>query len=159
MKIIIAIHGEQILVDDEDFEMLSKYRWHISSKGYATCSVKLPNGRYGVQRMHRMILGLEYGDKRQGDHRDSKSKLDNRRGNLRISTRSQNQMNRGRPKFGNSPLKGVKRTKQGKWSAQITVGRKNHYLGTYLTPELAHEAYKLAAVQLHGEFANFGDQS
>lgn len=157
MKIVHAIHGEEILVDDEDFEMVSRYRWHISSKGYATCSLKLPNGKNGVQRMHRMILGLEYGDPRQGDHRDSNAKLDNRRNNLRISTRSQNQMNRGRPKLGNNPLKGVTKTPNGKWAGQIRKEGQHYYLGTFETPEEAHFAYRKAAAELHGEFANFGD--
>jgi hypothetical protein len=157
MKTVIAIHGEEILVDDEDFEMVIKYRWHISSKGYATCSVKLPNGKYGVQRMHRMILGLDHGDPRQGDHRDRSKKLDNRRQNLRICTRSQNQMNRGKPSGFRNPMKGVTRTRSGRWMAQITMQRKHHYLGTFSTAEEAHAEYRKAAAQMFGEFANFGD--
>lgn len=47
--------------------------------------------------------------------------------------------------------------KRGKrWIAQITAGYQVFYLGTFDTPEAAHEVYCAKAKELHGEFANFG---
>lgn len=158
LKIIYALHGEEILVDDEDYESLANRKWHISSKGYATTWIRLPNGKYSVERMHRMILRLERGDPRQGDHRDRTRKLDNRRDNLRIASRSQNQMNRGRPSLGDNPYKGVTKTKNGRrWVAQIRSYGKRYHLGTFDSPEDAYAAYCTAAAKYHGEFARIGD--
>jgi hypothetical protein len=157
LKIIYARHGEEILVDDEDYEELIRHKWHVSSKGYATTWCPTKDGKDGVERMHRMVLGLQRGDPRQGDHIDHTKKLDNRRSNLRIATRSENQMNRGRPRRGNNPYKGVTRSTHGdKWVGQIVANGKRYHLGTFSTPEAAHEAYKRAAIELHGEFANIG---
>lgn len=108
--------------------------------------------------MHRMILGLAYGDPRQGDHRNTKEKLDNRRKNIRISTRSQNQMNRPKPKGFSNPFKGVTRVPGGRWAGQIHKEGKHYHLGTFETPEEAHAAYQKAADELHGEFANYGER-
>jgi hypothetical protein len=39
-----------------------------------------------------------------------------------------------------------------KWVAQITMHRKNRYLGLFDTPEEAHAAYVRASAEVHGEF-------
>lgn len=43
-----------------------------------------------------------------------------------------------------------------RYRAHIRVNGKRIVLGEYRTPEEAHEAYRIAAVKYHGEFANFG---
>ena len=37
--------------------------------------------------------------------------------------------------------------------AQIVINYKKQYLGTFPTPEEAHEAYKAKHLELHGEFS------
>ena len=54
-----------------------------------------------------------------------------------------------------SGFKGVFPVKD-KWEARIMINRKLIYLGRYGTPEEASEAYCKAALEPHGEFANFG---
>jgi HNH endonuclease len=76
---------------------------------------------------------------------------DNRIINLRLATQEQNSQNRRRPKQNKSGFKGVYRKGNG-WEAYI---KRHKYLGTFSTPELAHEAYKRAARQSFGEFARF----
>jgi hypothetical protein len=69
MKTIPLTQGKVALVDDEDYPELSKFRW---------CAVRHRNTWYAVRgesadgrrltvRMHRQILGLGHGDKRQVD--------------------------------------------------------------------------------------------
>ena len=71
--------------------------------------------------------------------------------NLRLATKTGNMCNReGWSKKGLP--KGVG-TNRKRFSAQIRVNRVQYYLGTYDTPEEAHQAYCKAATELHQEFA------
>lgn len=84
-------------------------------------------------------------------------KADNRIANLREATRSQNQWNHARRSDNTSGYKGVSRVKKtGRYHAYIRVNGKRRSLGFFLDAETAHEAYKQAAKELHGEFKNYG---
>lgn len=81
---------------------------------------------------------------------------DNRISNLRPATHSQNSKNKKVSKRSKTGLKGVyleKRT--GRWEAQICSNGENIYLGTFKSPQEAHEAYCLKVIDLHGEFCRF----
>jgi hypothetical protein len=87
------------------------------------------------------------------DHRD-RNPLNDRPGNLRPATRTQNNANsKGRSKSGLP--KGVIRCQSLKnpYQAQITVNKVNRSLGCFATPDLAHAAYLKAALEEFGEFA------
>lgn len=158
MKTISLTRGLVALVDDEDFEWLSQFKWSVTNKGYARSAVPHPTipGKDVTLLMHRMILSLEHGDRREGEHWDL-NKLNNQRDNLRIATRGQNQCNVGMKATNKSGFKGVSWEKRrSKWRAVIVVNRKQTHLGEFDDPLEAHEAYKAAAARLHGEFANVG---
>jgi hypothetical protein len=103
--------------------------------------------------MHREILGLKKGDIHTGDHRNHDT-LDNRRSNLRIATRVEQQRNKRKNSKNTSGFKGVYPKNKG-YAAAIKVGGKQIYLGTRKTAEAAHVLYREAALRLHGEFAHF----
>ena len=87
------------------------------------------------------------------DHRD-RDGLNNRWGNLRHATPSQNSANAKRPATNTSGFKGVTELKKyGKWQAAIKKGGKSIYLGVFPTPEEAHDAYVAKARELFGEYA------
>ena len=102
--------------------------------------------------MHRWIV---FGGKEGSgvDHSDG-DKLNNRRGNLRKATQSQNSKNTLLAKNNTSGFKGVSKTAEGRWRARITVERKEIHLGVFDTKADAAAAYDAAALQLHGEFAS-----
>ena len=52
MKEIQLTQGKVALVDDEDFEELSKFKWYISSNGYA----KRDSQNKGIKKRFRMHL-------------------------------------------------------------------------------------------------------
>ena len=90
----------------------------------------------------RLAWLYAYGSWPQGivDHHDEKT-LNNRLGNLRLSTKSQNCANRGKSRSNTSGLKGVTHWTNGRWRAQITFQQKVIHLGIFDTKEEAHEAY------------------
>ncbi|HEY5793433.1 MAG TPA: HNH endonuclease signature motif containing protein [Bosea sp. (in: a-proteobacteria)] len=74
---------------------------------------------------------------------------DNRASNLRLATTSQNRMNmRARGEW----PKGVYKNKRGKFVAQIKCRGQMSYLGSFTSPEAAHQAYAARAHELFGEF-------
>ena len=107
---------------------------------------------------HHMAWLYAYGSlpKKFLDHKNL-VRDDNRIRNLREATSSQNNVNVGKRVTNTSGYKGVSKSFRGNsWRAQIVFEHKFYHLGLFATPEEAHEAYKKAALEIHGEFANFG---
>ena len=157
-RTIQLTQGQIALVSPHRFEELNAHKWcamwcKSTRSFYAICGVKLPNGKWTSERMHRRILGLQHGEKLQGDHINHDT-LDNRDENLRIATPSENQHNRVVPSNNKSGFKGVSwHNQRNKWRADIQISGKGKYLGLFSTPDAAFAAYCMAAKQLHGDFA------
>jgi hypothetical protein len=84
----------------------------------------------------------------------NRDRSDNRITNLRESSQSQNLANTTLRYNNTSGYKGVSKVRaSGKWLATIKVMGKSKYLGTYETPEEAHESYMAALRATHGDFA------
>ena len=149
--------GLVTVVGDDDFQLVSKHKWHAVKHGrthYAVSNIKI-NGKYTTVQMHRLILGVT-DNEISVDHIDGNG-LNNRRKNLRECSNANNAMNRRKYKNNTSGYKGVTLEKSTmKWRARIKTGGAMKSLGLFDSPELAHAAYCAAAVKMHGEFANFG---
>jgi hypothetical protein len=156
IRFIPLTQGKFAIVDAEDYEHLSKYKWYAvyaGGKFYAYRSVK-----YRAVSMHRQIMGEPKG--KVVDHRDGNS-LNNRRSNLRICTFAQNQLNR-RSTGGVSRYKGVWFKKgHNKWKAQIGFNGKKIHIGYFKDEIDAAKAYDKKAKEFFGEFAylNFPEQA
>ena len=139
------------LVDDEDFENLSKNPWCLSSSGYAI-GRDWRDKKERKMRMHREVLGCA--DKNVFvDHIDG-NKLNNQKSNLRLANKSQNAANSKIPSNNKSGFKGVyfeKYTK--KWRAEIAVNGIKNKLGRFARIEDAASVYKNAALKYFGEYA------
>lgn len=159
-KYISLTKGQWAVVDDEDYEWLMQWKWaaHWDShkKNYYAdrCEWIGGQGRKKLAiKMHRLILGLDRGDKRQGDHINGNS-LDNRRSNLRIVTNAQNSINRRRYLSSTTGCKGVSfRKDRGQYQSRITMDGKTRFLGFFSRLEDAAAAYRQAAKEMHGEFS------
>ena len=161
---ISLTQGQVALVDTEDFERINARKWCARwSKGtksfYAVSRIHLGERKQRTIYMHREVLGLQFMDHKIGEHRDPNQTLDNRHSNLRVSTQSQNGANARKSRRNPKGLKGVSfnchsRSKR-LWTARIMVKGKSIWLGRFWTQQEAHEAYKVAAVRFHGEFARF----
>ena len=150
--------GQFAIVDASDYERISALKWYAhysaKTKSFYAANRSVKNGKKVTTYMHREVLGLTAGDKRQADHIRSGDTLDNRRSNLRISTHAENARNKRMMKNNKSGAKGVcYKKRRGIWEANICVDRKQIYLGTFYSLESAKSAYDEAAKRLHREFA------
>ena len=137
--------GTPYYIDLEDYDKVKDILWHTNIDGYIVSS-------RGVC-MHRIVTNCPKGlyvDHIGGDDTTN----DNRKTNLRITTNSQNLMNRGLQKNNTSGVAGVSWYKAGKkWEAYIKVNQKTIHLGHYAEKEDAINARKKAERKYFGEYS------
>lgn len=154
MKKIPLTQGYEAIVDDEDFEWLNQWKWHIfRNKGKIYAIRSTSKGGYKNYLMHREILKAKTGD--IIDHIDGEEGLDNRKANLRFCSRAENSMNRSKSKNeSSSQFKGVYFSKKNnKWIANIKKNRTTFYLGSFDLEGDAASIYNIASQLLFGVFA------
>jgi len=149
-KIITLTQGKEAIVDDVDFDELSKYKWYYDTYGYAGRTISRKLGKKNI-KMHRVIMKTPTG--METDHLDG-NPLNNQRNNLRICTHSENIKNQKRRADNTSGYRGVSfRSDTGKWGACIWNNNQHYSLGAFENPIDAALAYDEAAKKYHGEFA------
>lgn len=137
-RIIYSSHNKAIIVDDEDYEMLSQRAWGHNSTGYARqTQTTIINGVRSSKTilMHRLLMNFPSKDK-EVDH-INRNKLDNRKCNLRVVTRQQNIANK-------TPSKPRKDKPTGKYKARLKMNYKMFDFGVMDSYELAY-AHVIAA--------------
>lgn len=146
-KSIPLTRGKYALIDDDDYERVSRYKWQYSTHvngGYAVHN----SWKEGKMYLHRFVMGAA--SSQEVDH-VNRDRLDCRKENLRFCTHKQNQRNIY--KQNSTGYKGVTNHYKNKYRAKITVDGKYIGLGTYDTAEQAARAYDEAAKKYYGEFA------
>lgn len=164
MKIIKLTKGFETIVDDDDFDWLSQWKWRVVENGNQHYAIHGLNRKYSkgpVLYMHRVVLNLQSLDgqnlepKKIVDHKDQNG-LNNQKSNLRLVNKSKNAMNsKKRRTQTSSKFKGVWWSKEKlKWYAYITANKKRRFLGYFFKEKDAAEAYDRAAVIIHDEFCS-----
>jgi len=153
----IKINGKKsgtILVSEEDFSDLSKYKWHINTAGYA---YKINDGKN--QLMHRYIM--KPSDDMVVDHKNG-NRLDNRQKNLSICTTQKNCENKKISKSKtSSKYLGVFYNKNNKkYHVTCTHDKKTYSLGYYNDENTAAKIRDIYIVQnnLDHMVLNFPDK-
>lgn len=151
MKEIPLTKGYVAIVDDEDYEMLSQYKWQVNKRkntNYASRAIK-ENGKKVTIFMHHEVYG-----KKTRLHFLNLEGLDVRKSNMQESTISQ--INMGRRIYRTdktSQFRGVHwETRKEKWRAMIKDDGKPTHLGYYDLEVDAAKAYDKESFKRHGEF-------
>jgi len=152
MKQIPLTQGKFALVDDEDFDFLSQWKWTYHCAGYAYRMIWYPEiKKQKSVLMHRLVTDCP--PDMEVDHINH-NRLDNTRGNLRVCTRKQNGANLRITSRNKSGFKGVsKNHRTGAWTARIRRNNKSCHIGDFKNIEDAVMAYRLTIALEHGEFA------
>lgn len=164
---IVIELGDNLIawISQEDAE-IAGWGWVAKKAGYA------PNFHYyAIDRQNiggtridiflhneiwKRMMGIELPKNFLVDHINN-DKLDCRRSNLRLATRSDNEANKKKRRGKtSSKYKGVslmKNIKKKPWRATLTFEKKQIALGTFATEREAAIAYNTAALENYGEFA------
>lgn len=155
-KIKLTNSDNFILIDDEDFNLVKKYKWRENKRGkksntsYAETMINNKN-----QSVHRLILGIT-DSKVFVDHINHNG-LDNRKINLRLVTHQQNIMNSSgyRKVDKSSKYRGVTFDKERKkWMAKIRFNYRTIFLGRFDKEIDAAKKYDEFALLFFKNFAN-----
>lgn len=140
-----------VLIDDEDWDKVKEYKWHI--KKYVNSFYAAKNTDDNTLLIHRFIMNCP--DGMIVDHINHNT-LDNRKENLRICTKQQNNMNARKSNKFNSSFKGVKLNGKG-YQSRIQFNYKRINIGTFKTELEAGRAYDIKAKELHGQYAQLNN--
>ena len=146
-RTIPLTRGKFALVSDEDYEhLIDVGRWRASRQHYAVHYTTDEAGRQKVVYMHRLIAERMYGplngfqvDHISGATLGPQARLDNRRDNLRLATRSQNQAHKG-PQINTRLAKGIHR-RANRFEVKIRYCGQRFYLGRYVDLQTARMVY------------------
>ena len=141
-----AKHHIPFEIDVEDYPIVMQHTWHCDSKGYVATNI---NGK--IRKLHQLIMNTPKG--METDHINGDIK-NNKKTNLRICTRAQNQHNQKPWVGGSSKYKGVCFYKKyGNWLVQIHINKKRIHIGYYPSEKEAALAYNKFVFELRGEYA------
>jgi hypothetical protein len=163
VRLIPVGQGKYAIVDADDYDRLSKYKWQLHSNGRTHYAFRYSSTSGGKKRqrlwMHNQIIDIPEGS--VCDHINHNG-LNNRKPNLRSATSSQNSCNRRNSRQTTSRYRGVSRAEtSNKWVAQINANGRRIHLGVFDDEVDAAKVYDAAAKKYHGEFAvlNFPDRT
>lgn len=155
MKEIFLTQNKVTLVDDENYEFLSQWKWYAVKHGktyYARRNLPKKNGKRGFVTIHQLLFG------NGRDHID-RNGLNNQKENIRQATQHQNICNRSLYSTNKSGFRGVSwKEENKKWQSSIRYNGATKYLGYFDSVVKAACAYDDKAIELFGAFAqpNFG---
>lgn len=146
--------GYEAVIDAGDIPIISGFKWHAAvcpGGVYARrCAGRDASGRQKFELMHRLLAGAP--QEKFVDHANGNG-LDNRKHNIRVASRAENNRNAKIRVDNTSGHKGTSFHRRiGKWQAYINCDGKRLSLGYFNEENEAADAYRAASFIFHGEF-------
>lgn len=139
--------GNEFYFDLDDYDKIKNICWSITTNGY------LVGWECGICYLFHRKIYSELSSEFDIDHINH-NKLDNRKNNLRVCTRSQNLMNRDSEIKSYTGIRGVQYHKKNKrYGSFIYVNKKKIKLGYFKDIEDAINARKQAEEKYFGEYS------
>lgn len=141
--------GENFFIDEDSFDVIKNHTWSINKNGYVISRI---NGIY--TRMHRLIIensiGRSLNTEEYIDHKN-KSKIDNRKSNLRLCSSSINQQNRAVQR-NSTGFKGITwHKKYQKYQVRIKRNYISYHIGYFDSIDEAIKSRELSEKEYHKE--------
>lgn len=144
------------------------FRWRVNRRGFVRAGdvagtingsgyrqIRVDRTIHNAARLAWLHVHGEF-PPHEVDHRNL-VRNDDRLVNLRPATHGQNTANQRKRSDNASGFKGVSlHSRTGKWQAHVRARGEHRYLGLFASAEEAAIAYRVAAAELHGEFARLG---
>ncbi len=152
MREIKLSQGQVALVDDADFDMVSKHKWYATKSAFGYRASTHLTRKLKCQ-LHRFIMNPPSD---MCVHHANGDPLDNRRDNLVVCTKAENNRGFRRKSLGKSSRYRVVcwSKEKLKWKAYIEFDGRLKNIGMYATEEAAAAAYNGWASLVFGEFAH-----
>jgi hypothetical protein len=144
MQSIALSQGQVVLVDDQDYPLLSEFRWcyraeRDGKQGYAVRHSKI-TGKDRLVYLHRQIVQPGEGQEVIFLNHD---RLDCRRANLRVVSKQEARQHHRVRSDSKSGVKGVRYNPEtDSWSAYTYRNGHCYHVGTYYSQEQAERAYE-----------------
>lgn len=136
----------ETIIEREDFKKIDEFKgtwyawWEKNTNSYYVVGNSVENGKRITVRMHRFIMDAP--KNMVVDHKN-RNTLDNKRGNLRILTREQNQQNLKPQKSNFLGIRGVAWEERSKsYKVTVKVDGKSKFIGRFKSLEEAAESAK-----------------
>lgn len=148
-------NGEEFWFDKEDYDKIKNYCWYYSD-GYLYTNITVGKGEQDRMSFHRLIMNFP--ENKEVDHilhpPKDRNKFDNRKSNLRIVNKSQNQMNKHKQVNNTSGNVGVYwHNRDNVWESWININNEPIYLGRFVDKQDAINARKIAEDKYFKEYS------
>lgn len=152
----LAINNQRLLIDDEDYPVLSRFKWRLDSGGYPITHAYSPNTNSIPLLIHYFLIPRSEDirlRKLRIIHKDG-NLLNCQKDNLKLVDYSISQHRSKRRSNSKNNYRGVSKSNVGNhFYARIIYKSNRIYLGTFETEELAAKAWNSKALELFGEYA------
>lgn len=147
---ILYLDNVEFYFDIEDLPLIQSRSWYKDKDGYLVSCYYYAGQRRFV-RFHRIVMNAK--EDEVVDHINHK-RTDNRKRNLRVCKRAENDRNRGLYATNTSGISGVHfDKKRNKWVASITYSHRRIFIGRFLYKEEAVKARLVKEAELFKDFA------